>query len=963
MANNIKPLQLKGFTVVHLNIRSLLRHKDETFFYLGQSDVICLSETWLNPNTDDPLITQVGYKYIRQDRTYGNLGGGLLIYVKEPIAPFVDMLPEFSHTDKLGEELWVQINKPGRKKTILGLIYRPPSGKGDQFIARMNDTLNKIGTIYNLLQVELMVLGDFNVNYALTQNAMRVQLNTIMCDSGLRQVIRNPTRVTNKTSSLIDLIFTNIKPILISETGVMNICISDHMPVYISRKAPRHKHPKKVVASRRYENFTKEKLGAALFNNPRWLEFWEVKQDPNKLWGILIDIIRSSIDELCPIRNIVIRSDQLPWVDKDLRKKIEAKDRQYIKARRTKSHKDWEIFRRSKSSVRKLFIKKKRDYILVKLEETKDEPRLFWKEMDKNLRVGKAKSTTSCCDRIKDVHGNIVTGDSVSGAFNHFYVNIGQDLSRQFPTGNQCITRHIDVRKQCSFRFVGMKELKSIIKKLKNNKSTCLYNMNMQVFKEALLILLLEFTHLINECLNQSIMPTEWKVGTVSPIPKGTPSLNLGDYRPISVLPAPSKIIERVVYNQLVYYLECRGLLDNRQHGFRNNHSTASAVMEVAQFLYEGMDMGNTTHCAFIDYSKAFDTINHELLCLKLQNLGFDRQVVGWCRNYLSERTQSVKNNSIISPMLPITCGVPQGSILGPLFFIIYVNDLLELFMVGNVSITLYADDTVLYVSHKDSAQSARYLEEGLSLLANWCVTNKLTINVKKTKHMIVSPSHSVHDNINVTLNGEHLDLVHNYNYLGVVIDDRLTFVEFLKLKCNKTNVRVYQLGKIRKYLKPNIAALIYKQTILPIIEYADLMVESGPREKVARLQTLQDRAIRIIDNRKHRDLDSNMLATLYRLQPLEIRRAEHLSAMMYRLSKEDALLENSRPKIHLRSRNKVKFKLFHRRYEKYLKSPMSRGVVLWDRIPESVQRSTTKVKFKKALRPYLTDLLGPMLR
>ena len=150
----------------------------------------------------------------------------------------------------------------------------------------------------------------------------------------------------------------------------------------------------------------------------------------------------------------------------------------------------------------------------------------------------------------------------------------------------------------------------------------------MTVLKDAMLILLVEVTHLINECLDLSIMSDQWKVGTVSPIPKGSPSLNMGDYRPISVLPAPSKVIERLVYNQLVYYLECNRLLDERQHGFRKGHSTITAILELVQCLYEWVDIGDTVHCVFVDYSQAFDTLNHEMLCKKLRNIGFDRQIV-----------------------------------------------------------------------------------------------------------------------------------------------------------------------------------------------------------------------------------------------------------------------------------------------------------------------------------------------
>ena len=229
-----------------------------------------------------------------------------------------------------------------------------------------------------------------------------------------------------------------------------------------------------------------------------------------------------------------------------------------------------------------------------------------------------------------------------------------------------------------TFRFVGTKEVNFIIRNLKNNKPSCVYDIKMKILKDALRIMLLEFTYLINECLDAGFMPDASKKGVVTPVQKGTASLNIGDYRPISVLPGPSKVIERVVYNQLIYFLETNALLDNRQHGFRRGYSTASAIMEVTDYLYENMDTGYYSHCAFIDYSKAFNTLDHGILYMKLNNLGTGKTVIYWCKSYLTNRSQCVKLCNNTSPGLPIQCGVPQGSILGPLYFIRYVNDLLK---------------------------------------------------------------------------------------------------------------------------------------------------------------------------------------------------------------------------------------------------------------------------------------------
>ena len=952
----------KGFVISHLNVRSLIKHMDESFLHLSDDDVICFSETWLSLKVDDPLVSRLGYKYIRLDRKTGKKGGGLMMYIKEPLFPYVEKLPNCITSDEMSEELWVILNKPGWKKTIIGLIYRPPSGKADLFIQHMGDMLGTINVDHNIANKDVIVIGDFNIDFAKTHNLLRTRLKGIMGDYGLQQTITCPTRVTNNSKSTIDLIFTNINTKLINSVGTIEVSISDHKPIYLNKKAQRHKHPKTCITSRNYRYYDKEIFGNVLLDNQDWHKFWAIEGDPEKSWEIMCNIISNSVDILYPRRKINIREDQHPWVNKNLRLELQAKDALYRRAQRTNAPEDWHSFHELKVKTRKAIIASKRAFINGKLDECKDDPRLFWKEMDKNLNIGKGKNTQTVCERIRDSHGNIVTGNAIAATFNDFYISIGKELALKFPDITNVDTPiALDIKKQCSFRFIGMKEMKSVIQGLKSNKSTCVSDINMKIFKDALITLLVEFTHLINVCLDKSKMPTQWKVGTVTPIPKGAPSLNMGDYRPISVLPAPSKVIERLVYNQLVYYLECNMLLDSRQHGFRKNHSTVSAILEVVQYLYERTDVGDTVHCAFIDYSKAFDTIDHEILCKKLYAIGFNRQIVCWCRNYLDSRCQSVKFGEQISPLLPISCGVPQGSILGPLFFIIYVNDLLKLFPYDGVKITLYADDTVLYISHQDPSKAASLLEEGLRRLSNWCVKNKMTINVKKTKHMILSPI--VCGMKNVLLNGEILDIVHIYNYLGVKIDDKLSFEPFLREKCNKVNMRIYQLSKLRKYITINVASLIYKQTILPAIEYADQMVESGPSDKIDRLQVLQEKAVRIIDNKAHPEMDTTLLSNYYRIIPLKERRAEHLCVSMLRLSKDDRYLDNSRPKIHLRNRHKIRFKTFKRVHEKYLKSPISRGISMWDRIPESVQKSTTKVKFKRDLKQHMLELLRPRLK
>ena len=456
-------------------------------------------------------------------------------------------------------------------------------------------------------------------------------------------------------------------------------------------------------------------------------------------------------------------------------------------------------------------------------------PKKFWKDIKQNLHFGKDHGTNQQIT-VKDTRGTALIGIDAAGPLNTYYAQVGYHLAEKFTTTwkpSPVLSYHIHVPKM-SFRFVTLKELTSIITCLTSSKSSNVEGINTSQLKDAFKTTIIEFTYFINECLSQSVMPRKWKVGTISPIPKNGNSHAMSDYRPISVLPTPSKIIERAVYNQLIYHLESHGLLDHRQHGFRRDHSTCSAIFELTQYLYNSMDSRLFVSCVFIDYSKAFDTIDHDILCKKLSYYGLDGGVLAWCKDYLHYRKQCVKIDNVKSREEPMKYGVPQGSILGPLFFIIYVNDLLKT-VDQKIQILLYADDTVVYFADQDPNIACSTVENALRDIYSWCELNKLTINIKKTKHMFMTPRNIDNPDVHhVRLGQMTLDNVTSYNYLGVIIDNKLTFNDFLKVKCDKINIRLYQLIKMRKFITSKIACTIYKQVIVPLLDYADFLIDSG---------------------------------------------------------------------------------------------------------------------------------------
>ena len=210
------------------------------------------------------------------------------------------------------------------------------------------------------------------------------------------------------------------------------------------------------------------------------------------------------------------------------------------------------------------------------------------------------------------------------------------------------------------------------------------------------------------------------------------------DWRPVSVLPMPSKIIERVVYKQLVDYFENNNLLLRNQHGFRKGLSTSTAIMDFVQVLYQEFDQRHTTSCIYVDYKRAFDTIDHVILCKKLALYGLDANSVNWCKNYLGHRKQIVKLNNVRSSPLTVTMGVPQGSIIGPFLFIVYINDLLAFMENSESKVTLYAEDTILYCSANSVNEAIIKNQRGCDLLERWCNNNRLSVNILLKQNICV---------------------------------------------------------------------------------------------------------------------------------------------------------------------------------------------------------------------------------
>ena len=272
-----------------------------------------------------------------------------------------------------------------------------------------------------------------------------------------------------------------------------------------------------------------------------------------------------------------------------------------------------------------------------------------------------------------------------------------------------------------------MAEVYKVINQISIFKGSAVEGLSARVLKDAFLSITDEFMFMFNLSITSGIFPDEWKVATVIPLQKDGNKEDVNNLRPISLLPLPGKLLEKLVHSQLSAYLENNTLLNDCQGGFRHGISTINKIAELTDDIYKAMDSKETTVAVFIDFKKAFDTVNHAILLSKLRHMGVRDISQHWFQSYLSNRSQLTLANGVLSSAQPVRCGVPQGSTLGPLLFLVYINDLANVITESNLH--LFADDTVVYCSNKDPQRARNYVQGDLQGIAQWCCNNKITIN------------------------------------------------------------------------------------------------------------------------------------------------------------------------------------------------------------------------------------------
>ena len=565
---------------------------------------------------------------------------------------------------------------------------------------------------------------------------------------GLKQLIQSPTRVTCSTSTLTDHILTS-SPSRVSQKGVINVGVSDYQLIFCTRKIFRiktvgaHKHLNFHSLKHYTADYYKEALKQIDFPN------YEHFGDVNEAYSNFFQKLMTVIDKITPYKSKRVKGNTQKWFDGEVLEKLNLRNKLFKKFKKSRLHIDKELYKKPKYDALKLTASKKDTFFEEKLSETIGKPKVLWESL-KALGMPN-KTVISNFNAIEENDTLTYDTPSISKIFKNFFSNLAKSLLIKLPSPPDKYSLQSVIRYYSSFMIsddfclshTSEEKVLKIMTNIEIFKAARVDKLSDRFLEDGANILVKPISTLYNLSISRGVFPNACKVAKLKPIFKKGKKTDHCNYKPISLLPSILKIIEKVDDDQTNAFLSDEDILYNYHSDFRGNHSTNLCLSFLTDKVLKEFEEGLLTGMILIDLQKAFDTIDHEILLQKLKAIKFSESTIKWFKSYLPERIFLVNIENKLSDFGKISCRVPQGSILGPLLFLIYINDMPQ---AVTSNLLLYADDSSILYQHKDIVQIEKRLNKDFENLCNWFVDNKLSIHFgeDKTKSILFASKRRV---------------------------------------------------------------------------------------------------------------------------------------------------------------------------------------------------------------------------
>ena len=832
---------------------------------MNSIDILALSEMKTDASVHPSLYTLNGF-HDPIIKARNRKGGGTAVYVRNHMA--FRHLPDLESSEF--ETCWVKI-QVNKACIVVCSCYLPPNANSeghDSFLEYLADCIVE-AQIHN--PDILVVAGDINGgNCWLAPDAphhspvspFETKLKDVTETLSLTQLIDSATRIQGTTHNLRDIIFINDPQVVIQSGVLPSFSNLDHIPVFASLAVPSHKPSAQTPTPvYDYANTNIEQLVNSLAHTD-WHTITEKGVDD--AIEELTSTVLNAANKCIPVK-LVRKTDSKPWVSSELRREMRKRDRLFHVARKTGHDDDWARWKKQRNFVTKLNRDLKRDKRAEKLDillQNKKDPYKYHTIL-KDIAGLKRKDQMP--PLISD--DKILSDETIkANAFNAYFceqtnINIENShlSSLRDYSAKQAKTQHV-----FTYTDITPQEVLSCINKLDSSKACGPDKIPTKVLKMAAVYIAEPLAVIFNKSLREGRYPAKWKEATVKPIykGKGSPS-DITSYRPISLLPCISKVFEKLMFARIYEHISTHGLLNQRQSGYRPGHNTQLQLIYLSDMLYQSLDRGDDFTIIYLDISRYFEKIWHDGLLAKCQTeFGITGSNIKWLQSYLEGRTQAVQLGQQISQYRRLNAGVPQGSVLGPLLAIMYLNSLGD---ITENEMLFFADDSSIFTNHnienKRAAEDS--LQKDLDAIHEYGNRWIITFNACKTSQQTFSHKRAP-DVPSLQFGTQKIPIDDYHKHLGLYISTDLRFKHHVNEVLLKFNRALSPLYPIASEVPRNVLLTIYKIYVQPHLDYCASVYDGHITDfDRSRLEKAQNRAARLITNTPRRTSTAGLLKEL----------------------------------------------------------------------------------------------------
>ena len=828
------------FNIMHLNARSIVKNFDDLCTLMTETKVdwhaIAISETWLSKNIEDRHNIP-GFRSYFCSRGTGT-GGGSALYIKEHLHQKQLVVPIFT----TAEVVCTSTTFTNNSSIIVCQIYKSPNTDKSQFIHELEQCLIHLSK----LNRTTLIAGDFNFDLFSLDSSLPVQMffNTLL-SHGFFPTISKTTRSAHPSYTLLDNIFCNELSRVV-HSGVLWNDLSDHFPIFSSLSSDMSCSENKTQKSTIKQVFDYNRIDEFKCFLSESLKDIHSEHNPDIIANKIILAYNEGMDNFSYRKTLSRKNDpRKPWITPAIMLSIAHKNELFRdKTKHPLPHKVAK-YNQYRNMLTNVLRSAKKKFYQGEFTKHAANPKETWKTLQ-TLIKSKRKNEDTPSLIIDEDDGLVIKDEDIAEKFNMFFTEIGEKLCKNIrPSSLDPLQFIPNFAEEMLLGTTNERELVNIIKEL-NDVGPGVDNISSKIFKASYRAIMKPLLHLFNTCLESGTFPNSLKIAVVKPIFKSGDCQLINNYRPISILPYISKVLEKLIHHRLMEHLDRHKIIHQNQFGFQKNKSTYMPILLLQDMITKAFEDGDLALGLYLDIKKAFDTVNIDILLKKLYKYGIRHRSHEILSSYLSGRKQCVKIRNAFSSYKDVTMGVPQGSILGPVLFILYINDLPNLS--ADMTCLSYADDTAILFKGKSSDQLQVTVNEVVMLLNDWFRANFLSLNISKTYTQHYT-TRSVDFKLDVKLNDIRVVENNHIKYLGVVLDKSLKFTKHIEHISAIVGRNIGIISRIRYCIDKRTAHLLYNSLVLPHLNYCCMIWGSNYYSQLERLIILQKRAVRLIEH------------------------------------------------------------------------------------------------------------------